>query len=486
MCVRVFIFLFIALGAFAQDKPNIVLFFIDDMGYGDIEPFGSTLSKTPHLNKMAKEGAKFTNFYVSSTACTPSRSALLTGCYADRISMDGNVVFPGDKRGLNPAEITIADMLKTQGYTTACIGKWHLGDAPEFMPDKQGFDTYTGIPYSNDMWPGHKNHPPLPFIKNHKTVAHVSDPLSQALLGDALADAAVEFIEVNKDKPFFLYFPHSMVHVPRYVLKERVSPEMNSLSPVEQALKIQIEEIDASVGRVVETLEQHGLSKNTLILFTSDNGGSGATSMGGLRGGKGGPKYEGHMRASTLVKWPAKIPAGLVTHEIASTIDVLPTIASITGGQAPQDRIIDGKDISSLFMNSSAKSPHPYHFYEYEGIRKDNWKLMLSKKKVKKGKKNTFATNLELYDLNKDVSEKNNLASQHPELVKELHAKLLAHKQAVQSNQRPAGFVTTAPKPISTEGLPLLSVYLGRDKEEVMRAGALRGNSNFQKEDEGK
>lgn len=199
-------------------KPNIVFIFIDDMGYGDIGPFGSTINKTPELDRMAEEGMRLTQYYVSSTACTPSRSALMTGCYADRVGMDGRVVFPGDERGLNPAEITIAELLKTQGYATGCFGKWHLGDQPEFMPLAQGFDEYTGIPYSNDMWPFLKSVkcPPLPLVKGNKVVAHISDGPSQSLLCKVVTDGAVDFIKKHREEPFFLYVPHAYIHGPRF------------------------------------------------------------------------------------------------------------------------------------------------------------------------------------------------------------------------------------------------------------------------------
>ena len=467
------VFLCTVFVASADDRPNIVLFFIDDMGYGDIGPFGASLSETPNLARMAEKGITLTNFYVGATACTPSRSSLMTGCYADRIDMDRSVVFPGDERGLNPSEVTIAEMLKERDYATGCVGKWHLGDAPEFMPGKQGFDFYTGIPYSNDMWSGHKSHPPLPFIKNHKAVAHISDGLDQALLGDALSDAAVEFINENKDKPFFLYFPHSMVHVPRYILQDRADKYLGQFEPVDLALKIQIEEIDASVGSVVETLDALGLTENTLIFFTSDNGGSGATSMGGLRGGKGGAKYEGHMRAATIAKWPARIPAGAECSELASTIDLLPTIAGITGAKVPQDRIIDGRDIGRLLTERGAKSPHSHLFYEYEGVREGNWKLVLPKPR-----KNKKAPAPELYNLSSDISEQHNIALEHPDKVQKFLALLKNHRDSIQFEKRLAAYVEN-PKPITTLGLPSLAKFLGRDGETIFSDGSLGGNSNM-------
>ena len=246
----------ISLPAFGIDgknqpaKPNIVFIFIDDMGYGDIGPFGSTLNKTPHLDRMAKEGVTFTDFYVSSTPCTPSRSALMTGCYADRVGMDGRVLWPGDKRGLNPKEITIPKILKSKGYATGCFGKWHLGDQREFMPLSQGFDEYTGIPYSNDMWPFYRRVkcPPLPFVKAHKVVAHIPDGKNQALLCDVVTDAAVDFIKRHKDERFFAYVPHSYVHKPHFTLKDRQDKAGGEL------FRAQVEEVDASVGRIMNTL----------------------------------------------------------------------------------------------------------------------------------------------------------------------------------------------------------------------------------------
>lgn len=438
-------------------KPNIVFIFIDDMGYGDIGPFGATLSKTPHLDRMAKEGIKLTSFYVSSTACTPSRSALMTGCYADRVGMDGNVVFPGDKRGLNPDEITIAEMLKAKGYVTGIFGKWHLGDHPKFMPDKQGFDEYVGIPYSNDMWPGKKNRAPLPFIKDHKAVAHISDGKNQAPLTDTVAAASIDFIKRHKDRPFFAYIPHAAVHVPRYVLKEKADKLPEGLSGGDIYTRVQIEEIDENVGQVMATLKELGIAEKTLVFFTSDNGGSSGTSKGGLRGGKGGPKYEGHMRVPTVAWWPGTIPAGTVTDEVGATIDILPTLAKLTGAAVPSDRIIDGKDISDLLLRPGAKSPHEVLFYEYEGVRKGKWKLV----RLRREKKD------ELFDLEADLGEKNNIAAKHPDILEELQGLLAAHTQKVQSQKRPAAFVKN-PTPISTKGLPTLVEYLGLGDIEVV------------------
>lgn len=439
----------------AQEKPNIVFFFIDDMGYGDIGPFGSE-NKTPQLDKLAAEGMKLTSFYVSSTACSPSRSALLTGCYADRVGMDGKVVFPADERGMNPSEITIAEMLKEQGYATGCFGKWHLGDQLEFMPLKQGFDEYEGIPYSNDMWIRNKARfktgwPPLPYIKQDKVIAHISDAKSQAVLCEATTNAAVDFIKRHKDEPFFAYIPHSYIHGPRLVEKSRADKAGGNET------RAQIEELDTRVGTVISTLKELGLDKNTLVFFTSDNGGSKGTSMGPLRGYKMGEKYEGHMRMPTLAWWPGKIKPGSVTTEYASTIDILPTIAALTGAQVPKDRVIDGKDISKLLLKPGKKSPHKAIFYEYEGVRVGDWKLVITKNNEKSVRQP------ELYNLKDDIGEQNNLAQQFPKKTQELLDMVKAHQKYVQSAQRPAAFVDN-PEPLlkDTTGIPSLAEYMKR------------------------
>ncbi len=438
----------------AASKPNVVFIFIDDMGYGDIGPFGNKVNKTPHLDRMADEGLKLTQFYVSNTACTPSRSALLTGTYAHRIGMDGSVVFPAEQRGLHPDEVTIAELLKGQGYVTGCFGKWHLGDQPKFMPLAQGFDEYYGIPYSNDMWPGNtrghrhtkKPYTPLPIVRQNKAVAYVSDGTDQSLLCEAITDEAVKFIQKHKDEPFFCYLPHAYVHNPRHARPHILKRAEGNVH------RANVEEVDDSVGRILNTLRKLGIAKNTLVIFTSDNGGSGGMSMGPLRGGKGGPKYEGHMREPTLTWWPGTIPAGKVSHEIAATIDVLPSLAKLTGAEVPDDRTIDGKNALEVLLGKpGAKSPHDILYYEIDGIRRGKWKLVGGKRKKP-----------ELYDLDQDVGEKNNLAAKHPKIAKELKALLAAHADNVASDTRPAGFVEKADFIISKPGdLPRLREYLG-------------------------
>ena len=448
----------LAFNTFATaSRPNIVIMFIDDMGYGDIGPFGNKVNQTPNLDRMAGEGMVLTQFYVANTACTPSRAALLTGSYAHRIGMDGTVTFPGDKRGLNPSEFTIAEMLRENGYATGCFGKWHLGDQPEFMPLAQGFDTYFGIPYSNDMWPGNKKgnpvtnrdpYEPLPVMKQDKAVAHVADEFDQSLLAEVITDEAIAFIEKNQKRPFFCYIPHAHVHKPRYARPEYLERAEGNVD------RAHVEEVDDSIGRVLQTLRDLKLDHNTLVIFTSDNGPAGGMSSGPLRGAKGGPKYEGHMRVPTLAWWPETIPSGSTSKEIGVTTDLLPTLAKLTHSQAPTDRIMDGKDISDMLLGKKgARSPHQLHFYENEGIRRGDWKLV---------KKNSKArSKLELYDLSKDLGERKDLSGKHPEMVQELDRLLKEHASGIANNLRPAGFAKN-PKPILKEAgdLPSLKIYI--------------------------
>ena len=436
-------------------KPNIVFIFIDDMGYGDIGPFGSTKNKTPQLDRMATEGMRLTQYYVSSTACTPSRSALLTGCYADRVGMDGRVNFPAGERGLNPKEITIAELLKARGYATGCFGKWHLGDQREFLPLQQGFDEYLGIPYSNDMWDGGRNkkYPPLPLIKGNKPVAHISDGASQSLLCKVVTDGAVDFIKRHRDEPFFLYVPHAYIHGPRFARTELLKKAEDNVT------RAQIEEVDWSVGQILGALREQGLAENTLVIFTSDNGGAGGTSMGPLRGNKGGQKYEGHMRVPTVAWWPGRVPAGSATKEIAATIDMLPTFAALAGAKVPSDRVIDGRDISDLLLaKPGAKSPHDILYYEYLGIRRGPWKLV----RLGNVTHGSGYTKSELYNLDDDLAESKNLIEKHPAMAAELNGLLDKHMAAVQSKQRPAAFVKN-PKPLltSADSVPALTQYMG-------------------------
>jgi arylsulfatase A-like enzyme len=419
--------------------PNFVVIFIDDMGYGDIEPFGSKLNKTPHLNQMAAEGRRLTSFYVASPVCTPSRAALMTGCYPQRVGLQrgsGHIVlFPGDRHGLRPSEVTIAETLKAAGYATGCFGKWHLGDQPQFLPTSQGFDTYYGIPYSNDMWPPLTRFkcPDLPVLRDTKVVELIKDMDGQATLCKKFTRAATDFIRQNKKKPFFVYLPHAFVHGPR-----KASPEfMAKAKTVEQA---QVEEVDWSVGQILQTLREEGLAENTLVLFTSDNGPARGLSAGPLRGRKG-SAYEGGHREPTIAWWPGTIPAGTSSAELTTAMDLHPTFARMVGQSMPTDRVIDGKDIEPILLGKpGAKTPHDRFFYQQGGrlaaVRAGNWKLMV---------------NGELYNLKSDLAEKKNVARANPAVVKKLQGLLSEFRQDLKKNSRPVGLAknprTLVPRP---------------------------------------
>jgi len=441
------------------EKPNFIIIFCDDLGYGDVGCFDSTTHRTPNIDRMAAEGTRFTSFYVTSGVCTPSRSSLMTGCYPRRINMhesDMNecVLFPVARKGLNPSEITIADLLKGQGYATACMGKWHLGDQPQFLPTRQGFDYYYGIPYSNDMGSKQrKKNPPLPLLRNEKVI---EAPADQNTLTRRYTEEVIKFITANKDNPFFVYLPHTMPHVPLHV-----SDAFRGRS-LEGMYADVIEELDWSVSRILETVRELGLSEKTLVVFTSDNGATGGKgrSNGPLRGGKG-STWEGGQREPCVVWWPGHVPAGRACDELTTTMDLLPTFARLAGTTAPTDRIIDGKDIWPLMAGrDGVKSPHEaFYYYEMDqlqAVRDDRWKLHLPLKvKRRNWGKGIPNRPMELYDLKADIGEKTNVADRHPDVVKRLLA--LAEKARLnlgdvnhRGNQRPAGWVEVA-QPLKKE-----------------------------------
>jgi len=423
----------------STDKPNFIIIFTDDQGYQDVGCFGSPNINTPNLDRMADEGSKFTDFYSAASVCSPSRAALLTGCYPPRVSIT-KVLFPRDSIGLNPDEVTIADVLKTRGYATACVGKWHLGHLPQFLPTSNGFDSYFGIPYSNDMdgvkgknrnldrtWQ-QKDYSPwnVPLMRNEDIIER---PADQTTLIERYTQEAVKFIQKNKKRPFFLYLPHTMPHVPLFVSDEFF------VEDVHKAYKATIEQIDSSVGRVLEALKKAGVDKNTLVVFTSDNGPwlskkhHGGSALP-LRDGKF-STYEGGMREPCIARWPGRIPAGNVCPQVCSTIDLLPTFAQLAGAKLPADRAIDGKDIWPLMSGTpGAKSPHKAFFYyrgsKLEAVRSGKWKL-------RRGKKT------ELYDLQADISEANNVAAEHPGIVKRLTYIMKEFDRELKANVRPPG-----------------------------------------------
>lgn len=437
----------------AQDgQPNLVLIFADDQGYQDIGCFGSPNIKTPNLDRMAKQGMKFTDFYVAAPICSASRAALMTGSYCQRVGITG-VYFPNSKNGLNPKEITIAEILKSQGYATACIGKWHLGHHPKFLPTNHGFDSYFGIPYSNDMdgvkgkdrnldraW-REVDHSPwnVPLMRDTRIIER---PADQKTLTKRYTQEAIKFITQNKDKRFFLYLPHTMPHIPLFVSKDFYVDDPR------KAYKATIEEIDWSVGQIFATLAKLKLDDNTLVVYTSDNGPWLSKKHHGgsakpLRDGKF-STYEGGMRVPCIMRWPGKIPAGTVCSELAATIDILPTFAKLAGGKAPTDRVIDGKDISQLMFKPGSKTPHEaYYFYRgnnLQAVRSGKWKLNLPRGR-RKGKKNQAQQKPagQLHDLSTDIGEKKDVAKEHADIVEKLTAKAKQFDAALKQNKRPAG-----------------------------------------------
>jgi len=421
----------------AQDKgkrpPNVIIVYADDLGYGDVGCFGAKKIKTPHLDKMAKQGTRFTSFYTAQAVCSASRAALMTGKYSNRAGILG-ALGPASKNGLAKEHTTISEMLKTLGYATSMIGKWHLGHLAQFLPTSRGFDEYYGLPYSNDMWPKHptSKFPDLPLIEGVKTLQLNPD---QTKLTTDYTDRAVKFIQKNKDRPFFLYLAHNMPHVPLFVSERfKGKSEQGLYGDV-------IMEIDWSVGRILQTLQELGIDDNTLVVFTSDNGpwlsyGNHSGLAGLLREGKG-TTWEGGVRVPFIARWPGRIPADRTQNEPAMTIDLLPTIARLTGAKLPTGKL-DGKDITPLLMSEAgAKSPHEAYFFywnnELQGVRSGPWKLyfprtyrsMVGQEPGKDGKpglyKNVIAGQ-ELFNLESDLSETTNVASRQAEVVRRLEA----------------------------------------------------------------
>ncbi len=427
---------FLASPVFAQEKapkraPNVVVIFVDDMGYGDIGCFGSKKNKTPNLDRMAKQGVRFSSFYVTQAVCSASRAALLTGKYSNRTGILG-ALGPAAKTGLAREHVTIAEMLKTLGYTTGMVGKWHLGHLRESLPMQRGFDEYYGLPYSNDMWPKHPTakFPDLPLISGDKTIELNPD---QTRLTTDYTKRAVQFIQKNKDRPFFLYVAHTMPHVPLFVSDRYKGKSAGGV------YGDVIEEIDWSVGEIFNALKQGGIDDDTIVIFTSDNGpwlsyGNHGGTAGVLREGKG-TAWEGGVRVPFIARWPGRIPAEKTQHEPAMTIDILPTLARLTGAKLPAGKI-DGKDIMPLLKSEpNAKSPHDaYYFYwgrELHAVRSGDWKLyfprtyrsMAGNKLGADGQPGLYKNikgGLELYNLAKDLSEKTDVAAANPEVVRRL------------------------------------------------------------------
>ncbi len=439
-----------------MEKPNIILINCDDLGYGDLACYGSTVNKTPYLDKMAAEGVRFTDYHVMSPVCSASRAALMTGCYPQRVGVPG-VLFPGNAIGLHPDEITIADVLKGEGYRTKIVGKWHCGDQPAFLPTNHGFDEYYGLPYSNDMGiqgPIEKRpeRVPLPLLRNDEVIQEQPD---QRGLTERYTEECVRFIRDNKQGPFFLYLAHMYVHVPLFVPDRFLKQAKNG------GYGAAVECIDWVAGVLFDELRRQGLDENTIVIFTSDNG-SRARDEGGsnapLRGNKA-TTWEGGQRVPCIVRWPGSVPARRVCDELITSMDFLPTLARLAGTTAPRDRTIDGKDIAPLLLGEKgAASPHAVFYYyiqqRLEAVRKGKWKLHV-------GKGQMFARSSEpvkeLYDLDADIGEQENVYDQHPDVVADLMATLDAARQdlgdAITETEgngcRPVGRVDN-PQPLAT------------------------------------
>jgi arylsulfatase A-like enzyme len=405
-------------------RPNIVLINADDLGYGDLGCYGSTANRTPALDSLATDGLRLTDFYLASPVCTPSRGGMLTGCYPPRIGFgefdNSWVLFPGMPQGLHPDERTIASLLKQAGYATACVGKWHCGDQPPFLPTSHGFDTYFGLPYSNDMGrqAGRTQYPPLPLLDDDDVLQAQPD---QAALTERYTARSLQFIREQQDQPFFLYLAHMYVHRPLIVPEHFMARSTNG------RYGAAVECIDWSTSLILHELDRLGLTDNTLVIFTSDNG-SRARDEGGsnapLRGTKGNT-FEGGMRLPCLMRWPAGIPAGRTSSALSSAIDLLPTFCELAGVDTPQDRTIDGTSLTPILTDPDAPPPRQHFAYykrrDLEAVRNDRYKLFFSRDGEPVD---------ELYDLHDDIGETTNLLADHPDVA----ADLAAHADALRQD----------------------------------------------------
>ena len=452
----------LAATAATAEQPNFVVIFADDLGYGDLGAYGSTTIRTPNLDRMAAEGMRFTDFYATAPFCSPSRASLLTGRYPVRAGVP-YVLFPTEQTGLPQAEITIAEILSEEGYATAAIGKWHLGWPRPFRAQRHGFDFFYGLPYSNDMFKWEPTESlraqhafwELPLLANDEIV---EAPVNQHTLTRRYTERAIRFIRENQDRPFFLYFPHTFPHNPQYA-----SEDFEGRSP-HGLYADTVEELDWSTGELLRVLRELGLDDQTLVVFTSDNGptrGGGGRwgkrsaggSAGGLRGNKG-TTFEGGMREPGIFHWPGKIGAGSETSERASILDLLPTLAALAGAEAPSDRLIDGRSIADLLLGKTDSLPEEPFFYYFgtqlQAIRLGRWKLFLggAEPPEQSGslwymhnpalfeRQHRVLEGPELYDLDADLAETTNLASERPEIVERLRAIARRFDASMQQDRR--------------------------------------------------
>ncbi len=418
-------------GSGAEPPPNFVIIFVDDQGYQDLGCFGSAKIKTPNIDRMAAEGMKLTSFYVAAPLCSPSRAALLTGCYPRRVGLGNWVLRPDSRKGIHPDEVTLAELLKSRGYTCACIGKWHLGFLPPFRPTRQGFDYYFGLLHNLDTFEAShfEESGGVPILRNDEVVKRPADP---AELTELYTDEALRFIAENKDRPFFLYLAHTMAHVPMGVSERFRGKSAGGL------YGDVIECLDWSTGQILDTLRKSGLDSRTIVVYTSDNGaGSPGASALPLRGRKL-TTYEGGMRVPCVTWAPGRIPAGKVCSELATAMDLYPTFARLAGAELPDDRPIDGKDIWPLLSGrAGAKSPHEAFFYhgnfgELAAVRAGPWKLHLNPTPI-------------LYNLEMDVGEQKDVTRRHFDVVRQLRQMVIEFQEEMRRGARPAGEIGPLP-----------------------------------------
>jgi arylsulfatase A len=422
--------------AVASRKPNIVLILADDLGYADLSSYGSTWIRTPNLDRLAAEGIRFTDFYAPAGVCTPTRASLMTGSYPKRVDLHVEVLYPDTKSGLNPNEFTLAEMLKEQGYATGMIGKWHLGLLPEVKPNAQGFDYYYGMPGPN--------HGRSDLYRNNQLVKANKDLDYDQITMDYTREAR-SFIQENRDKPFFLYMAHSAIHIPLYA-----SPQFRRHEGFRGLYQDMTEELDWSCGEIMKELEKHGILDNTIVIFTSDNGPAGVAAAP-LHGGKG-STWEAGFRVPLIVRWPEKIKAGSVSHELATMMDFYPTIARIVGAKVSKERAIDGHNILPLLTGAKAKSEYEFLCYygrdgKLAAIRQGNWKLHLAepserwagKQPVEEALLNTRPTTELpwLYNLSTDIGETKNVESAHPDIVEKLRKTAASFDARLDAQLRP-------------------------------------------------
>lgn len=419
-----------------KTPPNVIIIFADDLGYGDLSCYGHPTIRTPHLDSMAQQGVRFTQFYVGANVCTPSRAALLTGRLPVRYGLAGTdargVFFPNSSNGLPQTEMTIAKALKTKNYATGIVGKWHLGHLPQFLPTSHGFDYYFGIPYSNDMIPKDGGWPELPVYRNTEVIETNPD---QAGLTKRYTEEAIGFIKKNKNKPFFLYYPNNFPHVPLYTSKTFGGKSKRGLYGDVVA------ELDWSVGQILKTLKELKLDKNTLVVFTSDNGPwlqmkAGGGSAGLLFEGKG-SAYEGGMRVPAIAWWPGMIKGGQVSESLAATMDLLPTILKLAGVPLPKDREYDGRDIMPLLTGEKTTVRDTVYYYnrtELYAVRKGPWKAhFITKPSYRKDIPETVHDTAVLFHIERDPAEKFDVSTANPDVVKELTQIYQKHKATVKT-----------------------------------------------------